>query len=631
MSAAHNTAKGTVLRRLAGTPARDLLRGRVTGRLDIDLLLERSGLPTPLTDVVRRTVRATRLLRLEKADVASELAAHFRDGLEAGETAAALAERFGDERSAARLIRRAKKRDRGLALRATILAAKGTVALLVFAALLYGGLAARYMSVKHGPVIDRRPELLAAAARVPEADSAWPVYRAAMLEHGEAIRTLNLRARPGWRDWPAVEVFLNSNRDLLGAVRRGAAMPGMGHVPGPPFAPEDLRLWPGNGDGALAGDAMSGSLVEVLLPYLAEVRLLAGALGADARLAVAQGDGERLDADLLALLGLAQQTREIPLLLNDLVAMAMARLAIEELTIALAERPEMLTREQLATLAHALDAFPRDGEPLVRLGGERLLFEDTVQRMYSLDADGDGVFVGEAMESFESLSGSAGRPKSPFERLAAPVTAAVFAGRAATLRFYDDLLDRVVAWANRPAWERGEFVAADELFGSAVARARYALPAVLTPSFDHAMLEAESFAQRRDAALAVIAVELFRRREGRPPASLSELAPDLLPRVPLDMFDGGPLKYLVDGEAYTLYSVGNDYVDDAGRRSAYASVWRAKSTVEDLVARTRSGDVDLVRRTLAGQRAPGIADGDWVFFPPLAPEEPRAAPLDDLP
>ena len=74
------------LRRLRFTPLTDLLRGRLSGRLDVRARIDATGLPAPALALVRRVVRRTRLWRAEKVDVAAELAAHFADGLEAGAT-----------------------------------------------------------------------------------------------------------------------------------------------------------------------------------------------------------------------------------------------------------------------------------------------------------------------------------------------------------------------------------------------------------------------------------------------------------------------------------------------------------------------------------------------------------------
>ena len=95
--------------RLRHTPLRDIVRGRATGRLNVRHMIEQAGLPRPIGDLVMRIVRASRLTRLERVDVAEELIAHFRDGLDAGANPDTLIEAFGDIYLSGRLIRRAKK------------------------------------------------------------------------------------------------------------------------------------------------------------------------------------------------------------------------------------------------------------------------------------------------------------------------------------------------------------------------------------------------------------------------------------------------------------------------------------------------------------------------------------------
>ena len=100
--------------RLMRTPIVDLLRLRLTARLDLKGIIAAADLPEPLRQTVRSVVRATHLWRSEKVDVAHELIDHFTDGLAAGRSAEALIESFGDPKQAARLIRRAKRRGRPL-------------------------------------------------------------------------------------------------------------------------------------------------------------------------------------------------------------------------------------------------------------------------------------------------------------------------------------------------------------------------------------------------------------------------------------------------------------------------------------------------------------------------------------
>jgi hypothetical protein len=60
----------------------------------------------------------------------------------------------------------------------------------------------------------------------------------------------------------------------------------------------------------------------------------------------------------------------------------------------------------------------------------------------------------------------------------------------------------------------------------------------------------------------LLALEAFNAANGRLPASLDELVPAYLESVPLDPFDGKPLRY--SAEKKTVHSVGEDLVDSGG-------------------------------------------------------------------
>ena len=103
MNPSHDTSATRVfLTNLRTTPLLDVLRGRLTGSLDMRGRIAAAALPKPLDHLIRRVARRTRLWRIEQVEVARELAEHFRDGLAAGRTAEELVQSFGDPRQAAR-------------------------------------------------------------------------------------------------------------------------------------------------------------------------------------------------------------------------------------------------------------------------------------------------------------------------------------------------------------------------------------------------------------------------------------------------------------------------------------------------------------------------------------------------
>jgi hypothetical protein len=87
---------------------------------------------------------------------------------------------------------------------------------------------------------------------------------------------------------------------------------------------------------------------------------------------------------------------------------------------------------------------------------------------------------------------------------------------------------------------------------------------------------------RRGAALVrslatVVAAERYRLAKGEWPAGIGDLVPAYLDSVPLDPFDGKPLRYSRHGEGVAVYSVGVDGKDDGGRIDRN---WRVRSGID---------------------------------------------------
>jgi hypothetical protein len=72
-------------------------------------------------------------------------------------------------------------------------------------------------------------------------------------------------------------------------------------------------------------------------------------------------------------------------------------------------------------------------------------------------------------------------------------------------------------------------------------------------------------------ALVGIALEQYRRKQGRWPDRLDDLCPDLLREVPTDPFDGKPLRYRKDDQGVIVYAVGRDLTDGGGDRETLNS------------------------------------------------------------
>ena len=325
--AAETGSGGSLWHRLWTTPLTDLLRGRMSCRLDVRAIVGASGLPEAVCDQVLDTVKRTRLSRCERSGIAGELIAHFADGLEGGVSPDEMLSGFGDVRTAAKLMRRAKLRCRAWPRRAM----RRTGQALGVLVLVYAAATVYYATGRPKVSVDYLAQMNAGALTLPEQERAWPVYREALLaldrERFSELQN-NKWLEPGDAGWEEAVRFLEDNRAALATARRAAAMEHLGIVLGTEIPEEDRELWPGHEaqlDGADLFDPLSAGspetlLVAIQLPHVMSLQRLQRPFVIDAAQAVEQADGARVTADIEALLGMARQLRAGHMVIEQLVA-----------------------------------------------------------------------------------------------------------------------------------------------------------------------------------------------------------------------------------------------------------------------------------------------------------------------
>ncbi|MBI5760662.1 MAG: hypothetical protein HZA46_19260 [Planctomycetales bacterium] len=555
------------------------------------------ALPTELAILVTTVVRRTRLWRREQADVARELLAHFLDGLAAGQPANRLATTFGSPGVAAKLIRRSKLRNRPLVWRAARRTAQSTALLLVVVIVWWSLLLIRFQFRQPTITRDFVGEMDQRSLAVPEADRAWPLYREALVKLDLSVLRDSskwkgtdwhiqhdaFRHGPNGEHWPLVREHLSRNDVSLQLVRAAAAKPRFGFVFRDRTNTEFLETYRGSYD---RFDASTRSLLTgVLLPHVQELRNLQRLLFADIHRTLADRDQPALTADLRALLALAGHVGELGFVMADLSSFAY--LASCEMAIfdVLTTAPDLFSDADLRELAHRLAVF-RGGGPLkIHIDEDRQFAADFLQQLYSDDGRGGGTLTapGAALVLAKNWYDPV-RPDqlaSLWGQLRFQLIGSGLSGVVASRAEMQEVLDQYCALRSReqtrPLWEQDFDQDAEShtflkrLDELSFTRLKYKLLlSYLQPQTElnrviEISVTTETATLRRDATLVVIALELFHRRHGRWPEALTELCPDLLPEVPLDRFDGKPLRYrLVDGQP-VVYSVGRNRVDDGGQ------------------------------------------------------------------
>ena len=351
-----------------------------------------AGLSEPLTKLVRRVVQKTRLWRSEKVDVAGELIAHFADGLAAGQSPETLVDSFGDARQAARLIRRAKRRNRPLFWRfwggAVRTAGWTAAALVVF----YVAVLIRFLTGRPTIAFNYTAQLNAAAQAVPEHDRAWPLYREALLKlqpvpEDITAEEIGVGTEPGspniWaflrvtpdkaKAWESLSEYIKRNQESVDLIRQAAARPHLGFWYGNPADSVAFPADPNRKYLVPLMDSENPMVITINLENVQYLCLLALLLRADSRLGVEERDGDRVVGDLVAQLGICGHCDNAGrFLVSDLIGFAVLRYAFSTLGETLVGAPETFSDAQLQQLAHTVAAVG-DGGPLdIHLEGERL-------------------------------------------------------------------------------------------------------------------------------------------------------------------------------------------------------------------------------------------------------------------
>jgi ABC-type transport system involved in multi-copper enzyme maturation permease subunit len=321
--------------------------------------------------------------------------------------------------------------------------------------------------------------------------------------------------------------------------------------------------------------------LSTLLPHAQRNRAIANLLSYDALCRTHEGDIDGALASCQACVNAGRSLGDEPFFVCQLIRMACRGMALERAERALAHGEP--SEEALARFQHALDDEER--EPLFLCGcrGERA----DLDRLCSALESGD-VPPWRFLQNFYWESNSTPRW---MDRIMAYIGISTRAQHAALLRFCNEMVETA-----KLAPERQENAMAD--LTTRAARLPSAARSLVVGSrglFAVRMARSWRFrtAQIR-CAIAMLAMERYRRGCGHWPQSLEALVPAQLKVVPLDPYDGKPLRYRQLDDGILIYAIGPDLKDDGGRFAANqrTAPWTSKpSEVQGLDIGVRLWDV----------------------------------------
>lgn len=255
----------------------------------------------------------------------------------------------------------------------------------------------------------------------------------------------------------------------------------------------------------------------ITLPHLASLRKCARLLRIDATVAARDDDWARYEADMKALFALARSIETEPILISQLSHSALHGVIIELLGQTMSMKP------MPAELLAAIDA---DLKSELDLDPMRTALYGEIVNMYSMTVAqrGSPTTMNDPVAFLSSMRFVTLPPETPWHEVLEQ------SERDRDIGGMFSTLTSIIA----PALH-------DSLFGFA-----------------------RGDAQLRSARIA-IAVEQFRlENDGDLPETLGALVPEYMERIPLDPFDGEPLRYTIADTGYIVYTVYRDFKDDGG-------------------------------------------------------------------
>jgi hypothetical protein len=297
---------------------------------------------------------------------------------------------------------------------------------------------------------------------------------------------------------------------------------------------------------------------DTLLPHVQSVRELANVLSYDILAQIEDGNLSQALLSAQAELNTGRALGDEPTLISQLV-----RIAIDTLTVARIERILGQGEPPPADLLAVQHAVEQEAEePLLYYGlrGERAMVDGFLENVQK----GEVSFreMGNMVTAWRLVGALAGGRSQGLEvqtRLEAfTVVLAIRSQRAETLRYMNRLLEAARLPADQQAASLQKIESMDPRDQPLMIRL------LGTAGFFKVAHAANRIrAQLRSTAVA-LAAERYRQTHGRWPRTLDELVPEYLAAIPLDPFNGRPLRLGRYDQGIVIYSVGLDGMDNGG-------------------------------------------------------------------
>jgi len=292
----------------------------------------------------------------------------------------------------------------------------------------------------------------------------------------------------------------------------------------------------------------SKDFYSTLLPHLQDTRWCADLLGYDVLLKAQDQDMEGAIKSCRCMINAQRAIGDEPTVVSMLGRTGIRWLARKKLERILAQgRP---AETDLAAMQRLLEEEDREPLLLIAVRGERGMADGCLETIQKREIP---------YQQLQSIAGI--KSRSDFDKIEALYYAlspdAIKRTRVALLRFNDELVEL----AKLPVEEQRAKLQAMRMSIENVPK----LARILVLRRD-ALIESfhRDIAYMR-CAITMVAAERFRNANGNWPKRIEDLVPNFLAHMPIDPYDGKPLRMLRTKEGLVIYSIGEDGIDNGGQ------------------------------------------------------------------
>ena len=298
----------------------------------------------------------------------------------------------------------------------------------------------------------------------------------------------------------------------------------------------------------------------ILLPHLARLKASSQYLSLHANAALKAGDRETALDDLKLSFRLIESTRREPILISQLVRMAMLAIAVQPVWEGLADR--QWTEAELSVIESELGKLDFLADYHFAMRGERacnVWGVDYIRKANSLEGIQDTMWKGETAWPTELK-------KFMGQVLFRLIPAGWFDQNKLSLcRLHEKYLLPQVVDQDRRVAPPAAIQQSDSALEKQSRRPYDMLSRMLMPGLTRVAGKSARAQNLVDLARVACALERYRLANGQFPEALAALAPMFIATLPHDVINGQPLKYRhTDDGQIVLYSVGWNETDDGG-------------------------------------------------------------------